>query len=178
MKMSSGMFWGLLLIVIGISLIIKIVFNIDFPIFRLIVAFIFIYIGIKIIVGKSFHPFSRHKTDTEVVFGESSFDNIEPGKEYSVVFSKGVIDLRGVQAKREGGKVKISTVFGSSVVIVDKSFPVKINVDAVFSGAHLPNGNSTSFGTTIYESDSLDVNNPYLEIKADVVFGDLKIEER
>ena len=172
------MFWGVLLIIIGISLVIKIVFNIDFPIFKIILAFIFIYIGLKILLGHSFRPFQERKSDSEVIFGESTFNNVEHGKEYNVVFSKGSFDLRNIPLRNDGPtRVKINTVFGGAKILIDKNKPIRIKADAVFSGAQMPNGNSSAFGSTIYTSDSLDLNKPFLDIKCDVVFGGLDIVE-
>lgn len=174
--MGSSLFWGVLLIIIGLSLVIKIVFNIDFPVFKIIIAFIFIYIGLKIILGHNFKPFHEHKSDNEVIFGESSFNNIEHGKEYNVIFSKGNFDLRNIPLQESGPtKVKITTVFGGARIIIDKNKPIRIKADAVFSGVQMPNGNSTAFGTTLYSSDSLDLSKPYLEVKADAVFGGIEV---
>jgi predicted membrane protein len=176
MKMGSSLFWGILLIVIGLSLVIKIVFNIDFPIFKIIIAFIFIYIGIRIMVGSSFRPFGEHKTESDVIFGESHFKNAQHGRDYNVVFSKGNFDLRDIKLNETGPTyVKINTVFGASEVIIRREMPVRIKVDAAFAGAQLPNGNSAAFGSTIYTSDSLDLSKPYLDIKADIAFGGLNV---
>lgn len=178
MKMGSSIFWGVLLIIIGLCLVIKVVFNIDFPVFKVIIAFIFIYIGLKIILGHNFRPFHEKKTETEVIFGESSFNNVEHDKEYNVIFSKGNFDLRNIPLQEVGPtRVKITTVFGGAKILIDKNKPIRIKTDAVFSGAQMPNGNSTSFGTTLYTSDSLDVSKPFLDVKADVVFGGLEIVE-
>ncbi len=176
MKMGSGLFWGIILIVIGLSLIVKIVFNVDFPIFKVLVAVVFIYLGIKILVGGSFRFFGERKTDSDVVFGESHFSKAESGKEYNVVFSKGNFDFRDIILNPTGPTyIKINTVFGGSEVRIRKDMPVKISVDAAFSGAHLPNGNTAAFGSTIYSSDSLDTSKPYLDIKADIAFGGLQV---
>lgn len=175
--MSSSLFWGIVLIIIGLSLVIKIVFNIDFPIFKLLVAFFFIYIGLKIMLGSSFRPFHYTRTESNVVFGESNFTQAKGGKEYNVVFSKGNFDFRDIVLEPNGPTfVKISTVFGGSTILINRDMPVRINVNAAFSGAQMPNGNSAAFGSTVYSSDSLDVSKPYLDIKADVVFGGLDIK--
>jgi predicted membrane protein len=176
MKMGPGIFWGVLLIIIGLSLVIKIVFNVDFPIFKIIFAFFFIYIGLKILLGHSFKPFHERKTDNEVIFGESTFNNVENGKEYNVIFSKGNFDLRNIPLNENGPtKIKINTIFGGARILIDKNKPIRIKADAVFSGAQMPNGNSTAFGSSIYTSDSLDLTKPFLDVKADVVFGGLDI---
>lgn len=174
--MGSSMFWGILLIVIGLSLVIKIVFNVEFPIFKILIAFVFLYIGLRILLGHSVRPFNEHRTETDVVFGESNFSKIDNDKEYNVVFSKGTFDLRNVELNAEGStRVKINTVFGGSKVILNSAIPTRIKVDAVFAGANMPNGNSAAFGSTIYMSDSLDMTKPFLDIKADVVFGGLQV---
>ncbi len=174
--MGSSLFWGVILIIIGLSLVVKIVFNIDFPIFKIVVAFIFIYIGLRIMLGNNFRSFHDYSCNTHVVFGESNFSKFENGKEYSVVFSKGNFDFRDIVLKPDGPtRVNINTVFGDCHVIIKSGIPVQIKVDAAFSGAHLPNGNTTSFGSVIYSSDNLDTSKPYLEITADIVFGGLKV---
>jgi predicted membrane protein len=177
MKMGSSLFWGIILIIIGLSLVVKVVFNIDFPIFKIVVAFIFIYIGLKIMLGGNFRSFhDQYRTKNDVVFGESRFNKADHGTEYNVIFSKGNFDFRDIELKPEGPTiVHINTVFGGSQVIIRRDMPVRIKIDAAFAGAHLPNGNNASFGSTIYSSDSLDTSKPYLEIDADIVFGGLQV---
>jgi predicted membrane protein len=176
MKMGSSLFWGIILIVIGLSLVVKIVFNVDFPIFKIIVAFIFIYIGLKIMLGSSFRPFHGRNTETDVVFGQSKFSTAPDGKEYNVVFSKGNFDFRDIQLKPDGPTfVKIHTVFAGSQVLIRKDMPVRIRVEAAFAGAQLPNGNTTAFGSTLYTSENLDTTKPFLDIQAETVFGGLHV---
>jgi hypothetical protein len=178
MKMGSGIFWGVVLILIGLGLVIKIVFNIDFPIFKILIALLFIYIGIRIMVGGSFRCFGTHKTKNDIVFGESFFGKPDQDREYNVVFSKGTFDFRDIEFKDNVPlRVKINTVFGGAHVFINKDTPVRITIDAAFSGAHLPGGNSASFGTTVYTSDSLDTSKPFLDIKADVAFGGFIVQK-
>lgn len=175
MKMCSGLFWGVILIIIGLSLVIKIIFNIDFPIFKIVLAFIFIYIGLKIMFGSSFRFHCHTKTQNDVVFGETNFNTVKNGAEYNVVFSKGNFDFTKAVLDSTGPtKIKIHTVFGESKITIPRDMPVRIEVNAVFSGAHLPNGEMAAFGSSVYTSDSLDVNKPYLDIKADIVFSGLQ----
>jgi hypothetical protein len=177
MKMGSSLFWGVILIIIGLSLVVKVVFNIDFTIFKIVVAFIFIFIGLKIMLGgnfRFFHDYNRSKND--VVFGESKFNKAEHGTEFNVIFSKGNFDFRDIELKPDGPtRVNINTVFGGAQVIIKSGMPVLIKIDAAFAGAHLPNGNTASFGSTVYSTDSLDTSKPYLEIDADIVFGGLQV---
>lgn len=179
MKMGSGMFWGILLIVIGVSLILKIIFHIDFPIFKIVIAFVFIYLGIKILIGPNFKFFSERKTENTVVFGHTRFDSFEANKEYNIVFGKGEYDFSDLTLDSVlVTKLDLHTVFGNSRVILPPLMPVKIEIDAAFSGVTFPNGNTASFGTSVYTSKNFDDSKPYLYIKADVVFGSMEIVQK
>lgn len=171
----GGLFWGLVLIIIGISLIVKVVFKVDFPIMKVLFAFFFIYLGVKILAGN--FGVSKFKTGpNDVVFGESGFVHRQsvPGQQ-NVVFGKGVFDFRNLNDSVLPAQVQINTVFGNSEILINKATPVVIKVDAAFAGAFLPNQNSTVLGSSNYQSPGLDVTKPYLTIKADAVFSSLRI---
>jgi predicted membrane protein len=174
MKMGPSLFWGLLLVVLGLSLIFRIVFNIDFPLFKIIIAFLLIFFGLKMLFG-SFHTPRFETKESDVVFGEKRYSNPDTDRDYSVVFGKGVYDFRDIDLKGEKRRVKISTVFGATVIKINKSTPVKIKVESAFAGTELPNGNSAVFGSTTYTSPDFDENIPYLEIKLEVVFGGCEV---
>jgi predicted membrane protein len=175
MKMGSALFWGLLLIVLGLSLVFKIVFNVDFPLFRIFIAFLLIFLGIKFLVG-SFGNIHVNSSDNDVIFGEKNYRHFDERKEYNVIFGKATYDFRDIELQNERKKINISTVFGGTEVKLRKDMPVKIAVESAFGGANLPNGNSAVFGSTYYESPGLDKSKPYLYIKADVVFGGLDVK--
>lgn len=176
MKMGPALFWGLLLIFIGLSLVFRIVFNIDFPLFKIILAFILIFLGLRLLFG-SFGVVSIKGGDNDVIFGEKHFNRFENKKEYNVIFGNGIYDFRNVDLEGSVKKVKLSTVFGGSEIKLSSDIPVRIRVDAAFAGAELPNGNTAVFGNTSYESPGLDLNKPYLDLKIDVVFGGVEVRE-
>jgi predicted membrane protein len=174
--MHSGLFWGLLLIIIGISLILKVILKVDFPIMKVLLAFLFFYMGFRILFG-NFSSSVIKSGPQDVAFGEAKFnDIIQPAKEYHVVFGKGYFDFRNVQLPDSGFvEVKVSSVFGGSEVVLSSNTPVRIKADAVFAGTQLPNGNNAAFGTVNYESENFDDSKPYLYLKTEVVFGGMYI---
>ncbi len=175
MKMGTALFWGLLFIVIGLALVFKIVFNLDFPLIRVIIAFVLIFLGIRMLVGGfGFHSHSRDSND--VIFGEKYYSKTEDGKEYNVIFGKGTYEFTDSDSLQTEKRVKIGTIFGASLIKINKDMPVKIKVDAAFASVELPNGNSTVFGNTVYESPGLDTSKPYLDLKLDVVFGEVDVK--
>lgn len=171
----GGLFWGIILIIIGISLIVKVVFKIDFPIMKVLIAFFFIYLGIKILAGN--FGFAKFKSEpNDVIFSESSFVHEQNlPKEQNVVFGKGVFDFRNLLESSLPAEIHINTVFGNSEILIRKTMPVTIKVDAAFAGATLPNDNSTVLGSANYQSANFDELKPHLTIKADAVFSSIKI---
>jgi len=69
MKMGAGLFWGIILIAIGLSIIFKVIFGIS--IFRIVIAGAFILLGIIILIGKP--VFHLHRGDQDVIFGEKTY---------------------------------------------------------------------------------------------------------
>ncbi|MCX7986232.1 MAG: hypothetical protein N2662_04785 [Bacteroidales bacterium] len=171
-KMGTGAFWGIILIIIGLSIIIKIIFNIDFPIFKILIAFFFIYLGLKILLGNSFKPFQPISNDHNILFGEKVFLKPEKG-EYNVIFGKAVFDFQHFRPDSSVDSVidiKINTIFGASEMILPRDIQAKIEASAVFGEARMPSGNTASFGSTSYLGDTT-TSDSMLNIRADVVFG-------
>jgi len=90
----SGVFWGTMLILLGISIILKVMFNISIPFFRLFFAFFFVYLGLQILIGKPPQAGDRRT----VVFGERTVRADERDAEYHAVFGRGLFDLSGAGA--------------------------------------------------------------------------------
>ncbi len=176
--MGAGIFWGIILILVGFGLIIKIVFNVDFPIFKFIVAFFFILLGLKILFG-DFGVFKHHGRHGDVIFNERHIHGRVAGQEeYNVIFGKAEIDLTDIELKPGRNKLEINAVFGSTDVLLNKNVPVRIKGDVAFGGISLPDGDTGGFGSSVYESENFDENSTYLYIKASAVFGNINIRLR
>lgn len=175
--MGAGLFWGAFLLLLGVALIIKVVFNVDFPVFKVLIGIFLVLLGIKVLFGKTLIS-SHHFKAEETIFNEQVYDNPESGKEYSVVFGKGVYDFTNVDLEQGSFRVKVSTVFGGTQIIIPGDKPVRIQADAVFAGAELPDGNNAVFGTSIYESESWSPDTASIDIKVEVVFGGVQVIRR
>jgi predicted membrane protein len=168
----SGFFWGTLLIVLGAIIILKVLFNIDIPIFRILFAVLLIYFGIRILAG-GFCCGTPKKT---AVFSEPGIVNVKPsGNEYKVVFGKGVIDLSDLSLEKGAVQKKVDTVFGSCTIKINPELPVLVRVKSAFAGARMPDGNVATFGEYIYRSKNYKDGAPALTIDANVAFGELNI---
>jgi predicted membrane protein len=177
MKMNATLFWGILLILIGLSLILKIVFNVEFSIFRVIIAFLLIYFGIKLFIGKDFSLFPNSNKDSEVVFSEKTIKKVEDGKEYNVIFGGSKFDLREMTFPDSVTiHIKINTIFGGTQVLVNHDVPIHINSNTVFAGTKMPDGNTSSFGSLAFENDTAKRGKAKLIIETNTIFGGLHVK--
>ncbi|MHB9156255.1 MAG: YitT family protein [Endomicrobiales bacterium] len=168
----NGFFWGSLLIALGALIILKVLFNIDIPVFRILFALLLIYLGVKVLVGG---PFCCRARGVVPPAGPATGAPGAAQNEYHVLFGKGVIDLTGVSVEQGTVRKNLDTVFGSSVVRIDPAMPVEITVNAVFAGARMPDGNLISFGKYTYRSPGFKEGANALMVDASVVFGGLDI---
>jgi len=173
--MGAGLFWGILLMLIGLGIVIRVVFNINFPVVKFVIAFFFIFIGIKLLIG-NFSVWDERGDENTTIFSESRIDGLEEDfKEYNVIFGSSIIDLRDVDLSKGSKEIKINTIFGGTVLKIDENTPYKIKADAAFGNAKLPNANTAAFGTGRYESETFRKDTNHIYIKGDVVFGSFEI---
>jgi predicted membrane protein len=177
MKMSAGIIGGIILILLGLSLVVKIVFNIDFPVFKLLLALFFIYFGLRIMLGGNFRLFHDVGDDQSIIFGERTITKLEDGREYNVIFGSARFDLREIAIPdSQKLSIKINTVFGGTQILLNPATRFRLNATTAFGGTKAPNGNSSAFGDIKFESDSLRSEKPQLEIESNTVFGGLEVK--
>lgn len=168
----SGWFWGAVVVLIGVAIILKAVFDIDIPIFRIVFGAVLILFGIRLIIGLRSGS-SPGKPQTNVFFNEERIRFDPAQKDYNVIFGSAEIDLREATAKSEG-PIHINTVFGKAVVLLPAKVPLKAVVNSAFAEARLPNGNRDGvFGEVRYQSENYAENKAGLDLRGNVVFGQL-----
>jgi hypothetical protein len=174
MKMVPGFFWGLVLILIGIAIIFRVVFDVN--LFRIIVGILIILFGIRILIGKNWMPEKSIK-EHDTLFSDRIYSEIpKDNTEYNVVFGRSVYDFtRAELAANETVRIKINVVFGAVVIKINSDMPVRIKSEAVFGGSRMPDGNTVAFGSINYNTRSYSENIPYLYIESNVVFGGIEI---
>lgn len=173
MKMGPGLIFGVIIILVGLSILFK-----DFPFFRLIFGVLIILWGVSIIAGGFHHKWHWwNREPNNVIFGESNFKSAGDAKEYNVVFGKSNYDFRDIVLPENGKEIEVHTVFGSSDIWINKNTPVKIIANSAFGEAQMPNGNSSAFGTINYSNSAYRADSACLFLKIDVVFGAVKVKE-
>ena len=167
---STELFWGGLLILLGLSMIIKTVFGIDIPIIRTLIAIFLIYMGFTIISDIGYPK----KNKQTIAFQEKTVHPEKIDNYYSIRFGKGVIDLTHLQQLDKPQKVTINTMFGEAIVKINKNIPTKIKVKAIFGNATMPDSTQISSGKYTYKTDP-DMREAAIEVDATVAFGNLKV---
>ena len=169
--MSGAIFWGSILLIIGLAMIINVIFKIDLPVVRIALAAVLIFIGIKILLGKHVKVFNHESKACNY-----TYTNDPKHQEYNIVFSKGQVDLRNVTFENNESKlVLVHTVFGNSEINLNRETPCRITSNTAFAQVNVPGGNEVVMGTSHYQSDSLDTGKPFLDLKIDCVFGNVKV---
>lgn len=174
----SGIFWGVVVILFGVSIIINAVFNVHIPFFRILIAIFFIYIGIMVLSGG--FRFSGKADQNTVLFSEGTmqYTGDSKNREFNVIFGKGTTQFTQVNLTNGNNMVKVNSIFGEAVIEIDPSLPIMIRVNAAFGAAYLPDQTVTSFGEYTYKTPSYGKDKKNLEIQASVVFGAIRFVER
>lgn len=174
MKMAPGLFWGLLLVLIGLAIILRVLLGIK--LLGAVIALFLIFIGISLLLGKSW-MFNPGKRDRDIIFEDRTIREIpQDSAEYNVIFGRSVYDFRDIDfTGNRSVRIKVNTVFGSTIIRVDRNKPIRIKSDAVFGSSTMPDGNTVAFGSISYATDSFSTEKNYLFIEAPVVFGSVNI---
>lgn len=169
---NSGAFWGIIIILIGVSMVLRYVFNIHFPIFRIVIACLLIFWGLRMLMGSI--GSNRYYYENSTVFSNSRHSYNRSNNSYNVVFGRGELDLRNVKVEKNQ-RIQVNSVFGSYIIKIDDSIPIKIISNVAFGNIRTPDDTDNAFGKYTYRSSGLNEDAPFILIDANVVFGDLKV---
>jgi hypothetical protein len=170
-SLVDGIFWGVLLIAVGVWFLVRHYVPVHIPVIRVIIAVLFVYIGIRVLVHG---PIVRDRNTT--VFGQSTMQfSPDHGRDYNVIFSTGTVDLSGVTISGSSVRAEVNVVFGSATLRLDPAIPVRVKMSSAFGTVEAPSGRSVAFGDTVYTSASYKDGAPALEVHATAVFGRLVI---
>ena len=174
LSLFDGIFWGVVLILVGVWFLLRRLIPAQIPVFRLIIAALFVYIGIRVLAGG---PFGR--PGRAPIFSESHL-HYTPGwnRDYNIIFGRGTVDLTGVSIAGAGVRTEVNVVFGSGILRVNPAQPVRIDMSSAFGTVEAPGGRSVAFGDTVYTSSSYRDGSPALEVRATAVFGRLEVADK
>ena len=169
----GGIFWGCVFMLLGLSIILKAVFHVNLPIFRIIIAGIFIFMGIRMLMGPSWS--CRMPGMPTTMFAENRINAGSAQGHQEVLFGRALID-----ATQGTAPLSANTVFGSTLITISKTVPTEIRVESAFGRAGLPDGSAITFGSLTWLNTAAK-SAPAGSVKridVHVVFGECTIVER
>lgn len=171
-SLIDAVFWGVLLIVLGALLIARKYVPFNLPVGRIIIALVFVYLGVRIILRG---PAVRD--ENTVIFGSRTTlaGETRGSRDYNVIFGSGDIDFTTMPA--DDATREVNVIFGSGTLRVNPEAPVKIVLSAVFGSVRAPDGSTVSFGDRTWTSAAYREGSPALRVKAAAVFGSLNIRQ-
>lgn len=119
----------------------------------------------------------KHLTEKNVVFSDGDAlpaNSYQLKDRYAVFFSNYKLNLSSYVAENDR-IVVVNTVFGNHTLLVPKDLNFKIQASTVFGSVKVPGRKSSSFGEDEYYSPAFTPDQPLLTIKANVIFGNLKV---
>ncbi|NLJ07675.1 MAG: hypothetical protein GX437_08405 [Sphingobacteriales bacterium] len=164
--MSQGIFWGILIIILGIVLLIKQLANLDIPVFRVMLGVFLVMLGIRLLFFDSFK--FGHQSGGDVVFGNKEMRFDPEIKKYDCVFGSMTVDISNIDYSPEDN-YEFNAVFGELNIVVNPKTYVKLKSDVVLGNIEIPQS-VRSYG---YE-DQVDSNSIMFKAKAAAVFGSIK----
>jgi len=168
----DGIFWGVVLIVLGAWFLVRRHVPVHIPVIRIIIAVLFVYVGIRVLVRGP----DLGDRNTVVFSGRSRLEYAaDRGRDYNIIFGSGDVDLSGAAVSEESVSAEVNVIFGSGTLRINSQAPVRVDMSSVFGTVTSPDERSVAFGERVYTTASYSEGAPALRIKAVAVFGSLKI---
>ncbi len=176
MRLGFGLIVGLLVVLLGVSIVLRAVFQIEVPLFRTALGLALVFFGAKLVFD-AWSPSRVHAPESAALMEGRTFAPTGAtglgDLKYSVTLGTGTVDLTGLPAEGPPRRVEVDTVFGQTVIRVDPAVPYEVDASAAFGEARLPSRDATFFGSAHYRSGGP----PHLLLKMNVVFGQAEIRE-
>jgi predicted membrane protein len=178
MKMNWAILFGLMIVLVGTSIILNAVFHIDVPLVRTALALFLVFLGARMLLD-AWKPHRAEDTDATAVMRESRFEPIrlpDGDFKYDLVFSRGILDLTRLPPPDRDVTVTVNAVFGHATIYVDPAIPYDVAGSAAFGQAKMPNRSSVAFGDTRFAPGADGAAKMHLKVNA--VFGGCEVIER
>ena len=175
----GGLFWGILLVLFGVSLIFKTIFHIDLHLGRIFFAAVVILFGISMLTGR--HTFGRHISrngdEYTSVFNDGPGTSGEIERQYNILFGREIIDLRDWDPEKDPLNVEVNTIFASAELLLPGDAVATVKGTTVFGSTRFPDGDTAAFGDRTYRQQG-NRTGQSLYVETNTVFGSLLVLKR
>ena len=168
MKITGSMLSGIILLIVGCVLLLANFIGLRVNLFRLFPGIALLILGIVILFG-------QFGGNHEVIFDRKKIDLNEPFREKNIIFAEGIIDLNELKPITHHQKMKVNVIFASGKLILNPDIPTVIHASSAFGNLKFPDRTVNFLGSTDYRTGDIKSSEPYLDIEANVVFGQFNI---
>ncbi|MEQ8323302.1 MAG: LiaF-related protein [Vicingaceae bacterium] len=174
---DSRIFWGGLIILIGLSIILNAVFKINFPFFKVFIALVIIYFGFRLLFGSFGFQLGDKGNEESTIFGSQKVhvESISDNLEYNAVFGSQYVDLSQAVLINDDLEVEVNSVFGSIKVNLPDNVNVRLKASSAFGSVRTSEGEMVSFGDTKKSFSKGENPTKNLYVKANAVFGSVDL---
>lgn len=169
-NVHNPVLWGLVLIVIGVLFSLRSIWDIHFPVFRVLIALALIIIGIRLVMGR----FGFRRGENSTIFSESRLSYNPSENSYGCIFGQLDLDLTTVDPSVQK-EIEVFCTFGQVRINVSKDSRLLIKSSTTFGETKLPDNREYNFGPGTYESPDLSSGQSCLQLNTKVIFGSLKV---
>lgn len=168
---------GFLVLVIGASIALDVLFTIHLPLVPLAIAALFLAWGARMMM----HSMSRRDrapTSGEAWMSDRRFaptGEIDAANRYDIAFGRGIVDLTNLDEPARDTVIDVDTVFGTAVVTVPRNLAYDVQGRAVFGEVRMPDHAMTAMGNISYRHAT--DHQPRLHIRVNTVFGATQVIE-
>jgi hypothetical protein len=171
--MDNLYFWGIFLLVAGATLLAGLTFRLKLPVLKILAGTLIILAGLKIVsAGISPSPLWSGKNEIFLRSAEVSPAGELPAG-YQLVFSRIRLDLENMEIPDKVTELSINSIFSGSRVYLPSGVPVIIRVEGIFAGIKMPGINLPLLGRGSYSSAGFDPGLPHLDIRVNIIFGNI-----
>jgi len=166
----SSFFWGSILVLLGLQLIVQALLGINLPLLRVAFACLIIYWGLTLLTGQWDSPLQMYYSHKNV-----KYTNTSATDSYNTVFGSQYIDLSDTSIDNPQ-TMTVNASFGNAKVTLNPDVPTRINANATFGTVKLPDGSSVNNTSYVYYTHSTSYK-PVLIINANTTFGTITFKE-
>lgn len=163
--MCGSVFWGILIILFGVSILINAIFGINLPLVKMFFAACLIYWGVSLLLPE--HA-GRSCTFFFKSYSKDDFD----GDNYTVRFSTSTIDLNQLNQLTIPKTIKVVARFADVIVILPQNVPVRVKADTTFANSTMPDKQRNAEYINLHGASQ-----PMLTVLIDSAFANIVVKE-
>jgi hypothetical protein len=174
----SKVFWGIFIILFGVLLLVNSFTTLHLPVTRIMISLFLVTLGISLLLSNqkkaSFTISSGDEENTFFSDSKQRIDSMGKNNEFNTFFSSQVLDLRNLKLD-ENKEIEVNVIFSSQKILINSTSNVRVVASSVFGSAKMDGYREVNFGDGEFKSSGFTPEQPHLLIKANVVFGSVRI---